>query len=236
MDLRRVKIKSFGTDTLLNFDKPPVSIQSIVVYTKPMIRHAILPAAFVLLTACYTAPSVAPAPALSGNYILDPAHASVTWSLSHAGLSNYTARFDNISGVLSFNSAAPENSRVDIRIDPACVNTGLPEFDETIANDPRYFDAKAFPEIRFTSTSAVLLTESSGTLTGDLTFRGQTRPVTLDVIYNGAGKSFGHPGDTLGFSATGTLERSDFGLTYLSNFGIGDQVTLRIEAEFNEKQ
>mgnify|MGYP001952703617 CR=1 FL=1 len=53
---------------------------------------------------------------------------------------------------------------------------------------------------------------------------------------NGAGKSFGHPGDTLGFSATGTLNRSDFGLTYLSNFGIGDEVTLRIEAEFNEKQ
>lgn len=176
---------------------------------------------------------VAPAP---GNYVLDPAHASVTWSLSHSGLSNYTARFETISGSLDFNPKAPESSSVDIRIDPASVKTGLPKFDETLAFESKYFDANTYPEIRFVSTSSIARTDSVGTVTGDLTFRGVTKPITLDVTYNGAGKSFGHPGDTLGFSATGKLTRSDFGLTTLTNFGIGDEVTLRIEAEFNEAQ
>jgi polyisoprenoid-binding protein YceI len=69
-----------------------------------------------------------------------------------------------------------------------------------------------------------------------LTLRGVTKPVTLDVTYNGAGKSFGNPGATLGFSAIGKLTRSEWGMDYLTNFGIGDEVTLRIEAEFNEVQ
>ena len=60
--------------------------------------------------------------------------------------------------------------------------------------------------------------------------------MTLDVIFNGAGKSFGHAGDTLGFSATGQIDRTEFGLTHLSNFGIGSDVKLRIEAEFNEAE
>ena len=187
------------------------------------------------LAACHTAPTLAPSPALSGNYVLDPAHASVTWSVSHAGLSHYTARFETIEGALRYDALAPEASRVDIRINPVSVSTGLPDFDDTIANDSRYFDAKTYPKIRFVSTEVQALSENAGTVTGELTFRGQTHPLTLDVTYNGVGKSFGHPGDTLGFSATGELSRTQYGLTYLKNFGIGDTVTLRIEAEFNEK-
>lgn len=206
-----------------------------VTYMTLMLRSTSIILASFVITACHTLPSVAPAPEISGNYNLDPAHASVTWSVSHAGLSNYTARFDDIRGTLSFDSTASENSLVDIRIDPASVSTGLPEFDETIAYAAKYFDAKTHPEIRFVSTEITTISGDKGTITGDLTFRGQTQPVTLDVTYNGAGKSFGHPGETLGFSAKGRLKRSDFGLTYLTNFGIGDEVTLRIEAEFNEK-
>jgi len=97
---------------------------------------------------------------------------------------------------------------------------------------------------RLCDTAAMLSTifcrkfgyDGHGQVTGDLTLRGVTKPVTLDVTYNGAGKSFGHPGATLGFSAIGKINRSDWGMDYLTNFGIGDEVTLRIEAEFNEKQ
>lgn len=194
----------------------------------------------VMFTACASVlpvkPNLVVSPALQGNYVLDPAHASVNWSLSHSGLSNYTARFETISGTLDFNAQAPQTSSVDIRLDPASVSTGLPKFDETLAYESKYFDANTYPEIRFVSTSAATVTDNTGTLTGDLTFRGVTKAITLDVTYNGAGKSFGKPGDTLGFSATGVLTRSDFGLTTLTNFGIGDAVTLRIEAEFNEAQ
>ena len=188
------------------------------------------------LSACFTPPQTATAELKGGNYVLDPTHASVIWSLSHAGLSNYQARFDSIKGSLSFDADSPANSQLDIRIDPKSVSTGLPDFDETIATDSRYFNADAFPEISFTSTAINVTNETTGTVTGDLTFRGVTQPVTLDVTFNGAGKSFGNPGDTLGFSATGTLDRTEFGLTYLSNFGIGTEVKLRIEAEFNEAQ
>lgn len=188
------------------------------------------------LTACYSPPQTATAELKAGNYVLDPAHASVIWSLSHAGLTNYQARFDAIEGTLNFTPESPTTSQLDIRIDPNSVSTGLPDFDDTIATDSRYFNAEAFPEITFTSTDITVTDDAKGTVTGDLTFRGVTKPVTLDVIFNGSGKSFGHPGETLGFSATGMIDRTEFGLTYLSNFGIGSEVKLRIEAEFNEVQ
>lgn len=191
---------------------------------------------FVLLSACATPPVVNPSAAPAGNYKLDPTHTSVTWSLSHAGLSNYTARFDTISGALNFASDAPQNSTVDIRIDPKSVSTGLPKFDEEIATSGNYFDANTFPEIRFVSTDIKLTGDATGLITGDLTVKDVTKPVTLDVTFNGAGKSFGNPGKTLGFSATTKFLRSDYNMGHLVSFGIGDEVTLRIETEFNEAQ
>jgi polyisoprenoid-binding protein YceI len=201
-----------------------------------MMRIYIASLFFVALAACATPPVITPSAAPAGNYKLDPAHASVTWSLSHAGLSNYTARFDTISGALNYTPDTPHNSRVDIRIDPKSVNTGLPKFDEEIATSGNYFDADTYPEIRFVSTDIKITGEAAGLITGDLTLKGVTKPVTLDVIFNGAGKSFGNPGKTLGFSATTTFKRSDYNMSHLIAFGIGDEVTLRIETEFNEAQ
>ena len=201
-----------------------------------MIKSISTTIAIILLVACATPPNIEPSAAPTGNYTLDPTHASVIWSLSHAGLSNYSARFDDITGALNFNANAPQTSQVDIRIDPMSVNTGLPDFDETIATGENFFDAAKYPEISFVSTAINLTGETTGTITGDLTFRGVTKPVTLETTFNGAGKSFGNPGKTLGFSAVTTFKRSEFGLTHLVAFGIGDEVTLRIETEFNEVQ
>ncbi len=186
------------------------------------------------LFACATPPSIAPISALKGNYKLDPTHASVTWSLSHAGLSNYTARFDEISGQLDFNPDAPQTSLVNITINPQSVSTGLPKFDDTLAFDSQYFDARTYPEIRFVSETLTLTGDNTATMTGTLTLKGISKAVTLDVTYNGAGSSFGNPGKTLGFSAQGHILRSEFNMGHLKNFGIGDRVTLRIETEFNE--
>ncbi len=187
-----------------------------------------------LLSACFTPPVLVVSEAPSGDYILDPAHTSIVWTIKHAGLSNYTARFDKASGGLNFDPEHPENSRVDIRIDPASVNTGDAEFDAEIAGKGSYFNASKYREISFTSTSIKITGDNTGEITGELTFRGQTHPLTLSTVFNGAGKSFGHKGKTLGFSARGNLKRSDFGLTHLINFGIGDEISLTIETEFNE--
>ena len=186
------------------------------------------------LVACFTPPQVSREPALAGNYVLDTAHTSVVWRVSHVGLSHYTARFDNISGTLLFDSTAPENSRVDILIDPASISTGDADFDKTIGAGGKYFNIKKYPEIRYRSTNIKVIDAHAGIITGDLTFRGITHPVNLSTVFNGAGKSFGHKGKTLGFSATGKFLRSDFGLTTLKNFGVGDEISLHIEAEFNE--
>ena len=199
-----------------------------------MIKSIFTTTAFILLAACATPPDITPNAAPTGNYKLDPTHASVIWSLSHAGLSNYSARFDDISGTLNFDADTPQNSSVNIRIDPMSVSTGLPKFDKTIATGGSYFNAEKYPDIRFVSTEIKLTGENTGQITGDLSFRGVTKPLTLETTFNGAGKSFGNPGKTLGFSASARFKRSDFGLTHLTNFGIGDEVSLRIETEFNE--
>jgi len=195
-----------------------------------------VPILLLALTACATPPKLDVAAAPAGAYVLDPTHASVNWSLSHSGLSMYTARFDGITGALDFYPDNPTASQLDVRIDPLSVSTGDAEWDETLGTDGRYFDGETYGEIRFVSTSAVKTTDTTGQVTGDLTLRGVTKPVVLDVTYNGAGKSFGHPGATLGFSAVGKIKRSDWGMDYLTNFGIGNEVTLRIEAEFNESK
>lgn len=187
------------------------------------------------MAGCYSPPQISPLAAPDGDYVLDPAHASLIWSVKHAGLSNYTARFDRISGALIFDSENPENSRVDIVIDPMSVSTGDSEFDAEIATKSSYFNAGTHPQIRFVSTNIVKTGENTGQITGDLTFRGTTLPVTLDTVFNGAGKSFGHKGKTLGFSAQTKFNRSDFGMNNLINFGIGDEVSIVIETEFNEK-
>lgn len=199
-------------------------------------KQFFIPLSLLVLTACVTAPVLDAAAAPEGAYVLDPAHASVNWSISHSGLSLYTARFDDITGALDFDPNAPTQSRLDIKIDPKSISTGDAEWDETLATDGKYFDADKYAEIRFVSTSSTKTSNNTGKVTGDLTLRGVTLPVILDVTYNGAGKSFGHPGATLGFSATGKIKRSDWGMDYLTNFGIGDEVTLRIEAEFNESK
>ncbi len=188
-----------------------------------------------LLSACYTAPTITPSENLQGNYILDPAHTSIVWKIKHAGLSNYTARFDTVSGVLNFDPQNPQDSRIDISIDPMSVNTGDTAFNETIGRGGRYFNGEQHPSIRFVSTDIKVTGENTGLITGALSFRGQTHPVTLDTVFNGAGKSFGHKGKTLGFSATTHFKRTDFGLSHLINFGIGDEITIIIETEFNEK-
>jgi polyisoprenoid-binding protein YceI len=202
--------------------------------TNMKVQYLFITFVSVLLASCYTPPRVERVADLAGNYQLDPTHASVVWSISHVGISNYTARFDDIRGTLSFDPLSPEKSRVDIRIDPASVSTGDEEFDETIAVDSGYFNAGKYDEIRFVSRKITITGENTGTITGDLTFRGTTLPLSLNTVFNGVGKSFGHKGKTLGFSATGILMRSDFGLTTLSRFGIGDEINLRIETEFNE--
>ena len=173
----------------------------------------------------------------AGIYQLDKTHASLTWKVSHLGLSNYTARFTRFDAQIDFKPEAPENSKVTVTIDPASVETDYPypqkkDFDKKLVTKPEWFNATVFAEITFTSTGIKMTGDNTAIMTGDLTFLGATHPMSLNVTFNGAMKKqpFSKK-PTLGFSASGSLKRSDWGMaTYVPN--IGDEVMLLIEAEF----
>jgi polyisoprenoid-binding protein YceI len=197
------------------------------------------------------APAEAPAVDIkygkAATYTLDPNHASLTWRVKHFGLSNYTARFTKFDATLQFNPDDASATSLTATIDPTSVETDYPgdfkaghpdspynTFDEEIGNSPDYFNAGAFPQITFTSTEITKTGPDTGTVTGDLTFLGVTKPVTLDVKYNGVANFPWAPEvDHIGFSATGTLNRGDFGQTAGAGF-VGDEVEIVIEAEFAE--
>jgi polyisoprenoid-binding protein YceI len=172
-----------------------------------------------------------------GLYKLDKTHASLIWKVSHLGLSDYTARFTNFDVDLYLDAQDPIRSRVRATIDPTSIETDYPnpekkDFDAQLVNDAGWFNATQFPKIIFTSTMVEKTGDNTGKMTGDLEFLGVKKPVTLDVTYN---KSLGnHPfanKPAIGFSATGSLKRSDFGMnTYIPQ--IGDEVDIIIEAEF----
>ncbi len=165
----------------------------------------------------------------SGNYVTEPTHTGLTWRIGHMGLSQYTARFDKVEAALNFDAANNEKSVVTATIDPLSVNTGLPNFNKEIGEE--FFEGKT---ITFKSTKLEKTGATSGKMTGDLTFRGITKPVTLDVTFNGG---IMHPyakTQAIGFSAHGYIKRSEFGLDKFIPM-ITDEVEIFIETEFLKK-
>lgn len=173
----------------------------------------------------------------AGTYKLDLTHASVTWRVVHMGLSNYTARFTKFDATLVINPAKPEAAKLTVSIDPTSVKTDYPnpaavDFDKEIATGDKWLNANVHKTITFTSTAVKPGAGNTAKVTGDLTLLGVTKPVTLDVKLNGAMKE--HPfakKAALGFSATGTVKRSAFGMTAMVGPILSDDVQLQIEAE-----
>lgn len=186
-----------------------------------------------------TAPDPAPP---AGTYRLDPAHARLIFAVSHLGFSDYTAFFRRMDATLRFDPDAPEQMALEATVEAGSVETLHPDpsfdFNALIAG-PDFLDAARFPEITFMSTAIRRTSANEAAVTGDLTLHGVTKPVTLRVRYNGG--YAGHPldpgGARIGFSAEGALFRSDFGIGFGipapgTTLGVGDLVTVRIEAEF----
>jgi polyisoprenoid-binding protein YceI len=181
-------------------------------------------------------------PAPAGSYELDPAHTRVIFRVSHLGFSMYTGFFKDVSGSLDFAPEAPETMSVSARIGVASVETHYPDpavdFNAIIAG-PEFLNATPeAPDITFASTAVKQTGERTADVTGDLTLNGVTQPVTLAVTFNGG--YAGHPldaGARIGFSATGAINRSDFGIAFGipapgTTLGVGDRVEIVIEAEF----
>jgi polyisoprenoid-binding protein YceI len=166
----------------------------------------------------------------AGEYILDRSHASVVWRIRHLGLSMYTARFDKMDGKLSFTPATASASRVEFSIDANSVNTGLAPFDKKLQGEP-YFSVEKNPKITFKSTKIEAAGGNKYRMTGDMTLRGVTKPMTWDVTFNGGLMNSFAQAHAVGFSARGTVKRSEWGMTELVPM-IGDEVEVLVEVEF----
>ncbi|MEM7661861.1 MAG: YceI family protein [Pseudomonadota bacterium] len=190
------------------------------------------------------ASEVAPAPSIfadvsGGEYGLEKGHASLLWKISHNGLSYYTARFTSFDATLDFDPDNPASSSVTVAVDPTSVRTDHPdgdEWDAELANGDQFFNAGSFPEITFVSTGITPTGDTTGLINGDLTLLGTTLPITLEASFNGVANPPWYGGrDVVGFSATSTIKRSDFGMNALIP-NIGDEVSIIVEAEFLEAE
>lgn len=181
----------------------------------------------------------------AANYSLERTHAFLSFTVMHNGLSEYTVDFTDFDADLAFDIDNPEASTLTATINPLGLNVnyradykaGHPDspysnWPEALSNDERFLNGGEYPEITFVSTGATKTGESTGTVTGDLTFLGVTRPVTLDVTYNGTANApwYGER-DLIGFDATTTISRSAFGQDSLEGV-ISDEVVIEFSGEF----
>ncbi len=167
-------------------------------------------------------------------YTFDKLHTQIFFSVNHLGFSNSTGRFLGFDGGFTFDEAAPANGAVEVTIDTNSLNMDDATWDEHLkAKD--MFNTDEFKTMTFKSTKVELTGEKTAKLTGDLTLIGQTKPVTLDVTFNKCGVHPMSSAPTCGFSALGTLKRSDWGMTKGIPM-VGDDVTLRIEVEANAEK
>jgi polyisoprenoid-binding protein YceI len=176
----------------------------------------------------------------AGDYTLDKPHASLIFRVDHLGFSHWTARFSNFDAKLQFDPARPSAARVTVTIDPASLTPDNPPagFVAQLLG-AQWFDAGKFPQMTYRSTRVEAVGQNAMRITGDMTLHGATKPVVLDATFNGG--YVGHPMDPharIGFSAHGTLKRSDFGIAFGipqpgSTMGVGDTVEFTIESEFS---
>lgn len=174
-----------------------------------------------------------PARVPAGDYALDSRHASLLVKVPHmGGFSKFVIRFDTLSGVFTYDPANWGATRAVITVDAASLRTNVSGFDKTLTG-ANYLNAKKHPAITFVATR-VEGDPAKGVVHGDLTFLGVTKPVDLDVVFNGVGPGLLGAGTRLGFSGTARIKRSDFGLTTMSIMA-GDDLDLMFEVEFVRK-
>ncbi|MGJ8563703.1 MAG: YceI family protein [Alphaproteobacteria bacterium] len=181
-------------------------------------------------TPAVNAPGTSYADAPSGTYALDKTHAYIMFHYDHQGFSKPFVRWGDWNSTLNWDNETPDNSSVNVTIQTASIDTGVDVFDGHL-NEERWFDSAKHPEITFKSTSLTKTSDHTGTMTGDLTMKGITKPVTLNVNFNKAAEGREAGNYKIGFSARGQVMRSDWDLGAYTPV-VSDAVELMIEVEY----
>ena len=169
----------------------------------------------------------------SGNYELDPAHAVVLFKVEHLGLSLYVGRFNTMTAELSFDPADIEATQLSGTVELASVDTNNADIEDLLRGGD-WFNTGQHPNATFATTAVTLAADDSLLVEGLLTLRGQTHPILLQARFNGGADNLLTRRYTLGFTATGELSRTDFGMDAFAGL-IANEVELEIHAEFLRK-
>lgn len=181
---------------------------------------------------------LATVPALAETWSADTSHSTVGFSVRHMMVSNVKGAFDKFTASVDGSPTDPASAKISATIEVASVNTREPKRDDHLRS-PDFFDAAKFPQMTFVSTKVEKVSATKSKLTGNLTLRGVTKPVTLDVEYTAPVKSpWGQT--VVGATATGKINRQDFGVSFskaLETGGVlvGDEVTILLELELVKK-
>jgi polyisoprenoid-binding protein YceI len=181
-------------------------------------------------------PASAPDPAA---YELDVAHSRVGFAVRHMMVSTTRGNFDKFGGTVFIDEKEPTKSKIDVEVEVASVDTREPKRDDHLRS-PDFFDAKRFPKMTFKST-AVERAASGYKVTGDLTIKGTTKPVVLNVEPLSAEVVDSYANARRGTRATAKISRKEFGLAWDNKMAngvavVGDEVTLELEIELVKKK
>ena len=206
-------------------------------------RKYLIPAAALLAVAggsAVIAQQMPPAPGAKdatrvtgGTYTIDPGHTQILFAYDHMGFTNNLGVIAEPSGTLTLDPKNPAAAKVSVEVPVANLKTGIAELDAHLMK-PDFFDSEKFAKATFVSTG-VKVQGTSAEISGNLTIKGITKPVTLDTEFYGAGKGPAQMGgkENVGFIATTAIKRSDFGMGYGVPM-VGDAVELKIVAAFQK--
>ncbi|MGY6768948.1 YceI family protein [Komagataeibacter sp. NFXK3] len=178
--------------------------------------------------------STDPSVVKAGTYKVEPYHTQVGFTLSHMGFSNFSGFFTGASGSLTIDPAHLSATSLDVTIPVQSVDTTVPKLDGELKS-AQWFDAGQFPNATFRSTRVVRTGANTANITGNLTLHGVTKPITLKARLIGSGTNPLDKMFTVGFEATGTIIRSQFGIKQYVPL-VGDDVTLTIAGTFELQQ
>lgn len=166
---------------------------------------------------------------VAGTYTVDPGHSQVTFTVNHLGFSTYRGMFGSVGGSMTIDPRSPARAKLSIVIPMSGITTTVAKLDEHLKG-PDFFDAAKYPTARFEAT-AIRPSGKRARISGRLTIKGVTRPVVLDAQFVGAGVMMGKR--TIGFDATTTIRRSEFGVSYGIPL-VPDLVPLQISVAFEK--
>lgn len=182
-----------------------------------------------LMGAGEATPAAAPAATADGAFAVDAVHSSVFFKIKHMNVANFYGRFNKVSGSFLLNKESPESSSLELTIDTTSVDSNNKGRDDHLKGND-FFAVKEFPTSTFKSTAVKKTGEGVYEVTGDLTLRGTTKPVT--AIVTDTGSAAGRKGGTVaGMEAVVTIKRSEFGVSFMSGAGLSEEVTLTVSLE-----